>query len=273
MKNIFKLLALGNVLSKTTVVVIFFAFTIFVSEVFATVGGPTFVYDLKFDPKTETIYYTEQSLSGKGCPPELKSIKVVSGDKGTVYSCDESFVFSDSDQRINERINVFTSEMKILSSINLKKNNIEVLIKELNVEKIEESFVVKTNFTATILQNGKKVDEIAVSGCKTEQPFIIDGYHIPEDNNKVLLLISTKNDCYEGGYIGESLHVISGVKIVDETHINTYKTNSALVPNEGSLIVYGNDTAKVSTSFNRTSIVVGIFALIIGIIGGRFMRF
>ena len=55
----------------------------------ATVGGPTLIYDLKFDPATKSVYYTEQNYGGRGCPPELKAISTDTNQVRTIFSCDD----------------------------------------------------------------------------------------------------------------------------------------------------------------------------------------
>ncbi|MFA6315359.1 MAG: hypothetical protein WC648_03290 [Candidatus Paceibacterota bacterium] len=251
---------------------------------YATVGGPTLVYDMKYDTKTNSIYFTEQDFGGKGCPPELKAISVKDNVGRVVLSCDDGLAKDHSKELI-----AMTENFAPLIPVSLKKNGITASIEAVGVEKIEEDWIIKTNFIAHIFQDNKNVANIPISGCNLEQPFIIDGYRIPGQMDKMVLLVSTKGDCFEGGYIRESLNVISGVKQIEDSYTNTYKTNSPLVPNDGSLIIYAkassgdvspsptdNDQELIGSNNNKYSstvlVICALIALILGVLIGRSMK-
>ncbi|MEI7424811.1 MAG: hypothetical protein WCK10_01685 [Candidatus Staskawiczbacteria bacterium] len=68
------------------------------------------------------------------------------------------------------------------------------------------------------------------------------GYAIPGFDKKIILLSSAVSNCNEGGYIYETLNVVGGVDNLKKDYwSNSYKGSSALVPNEGSLVVYEAD--------------------------------
>ncbi len=232
--------------------VLLFATSINVAH--ATVGGPTFVYDIKFNPKTNSVYYTEINQGGRGCVPELKSINIINSATSTVYSCadGEKTSATDSDyySKHEQKIRAYTSSFVSLLPINLKNNNVSVKITETGSEKIED-YIYRRNFNATIFQDGVEKAIIPTSGCDPSQPFLVDGYSVSSTSDKLLLLISRKSDCMEGGYVGESIYMVSDVKMVDPTNSNDYKIASALSPHIGTLIAYanadGNDITPTST--------------------------
>src|SRR5690349_10224986 len=86
----------------------------------ATVGGPTYVYNTRFDTKTNSIYFTEHSQTGRGCLPVLKKLSAETGATETIYPCDGE-VF-DAAKRESE-IDTYTTGFSYLSPLNLKKNN------------------------------------------------------------------------------------------------------------------------------------------------------
>ena len=226
-----------------------------VGNVQATVGGPTFIYDFKYNPQNESVYYTEVSLSGRGCPPELMKISLVSGQSQVVFSCSDgeklmsngAYEFSSVSMAINNIVSDFNS----LAQINLKKNNISIDVNFVDYKKYSPEIdeIQNANFIASIYQDGKKVSDFPITGCNLEQPFIFAGYAIPGFNKKIVLLLSAKGDCWEGGYIYESLHVIGGLDNLDKTYFsNDYKGASALIPNEGTLVIFEADKPNNSTS-------------------------
>ena len=265
----------------------------------ATVGGPSYIYDFKYNSKDESVYYTLISEGGRGCPPMLYKISLNTSKIDVVFSCDDGEKLLGSNynniQLITERINKITDSLKNLIPLDLKKNQISVDINFLSEEKLSpDDYVIKRNFTASVFQNNKKVADLSLGGCNIEQPFVFAGYAIPGFEKKIILLLSTKGDCWEGGYLSESLHVVGGVENLDKTYLsNFYKTPSALVPNEGTLVVFELDEAnnKVDNptnsntnivdrntnvisveipKMNSSIVVVAIVSLLVGITFGKF---
>lgn len=213
----------------------------------ATVGGETFIYDVKYNPSDESVYYTQIDLSGRGCPPELKKVSLTSEKTSVVFSCDEGEKLSG--EQVNSQINSITKNFKALLPIGLKNNGIAADITFIKAETYdsESEDILLRHFVVDVYQNGKKIKEFPITGCALNQPFTIQGYSIPGFDKKILLLISAKNNCHEGGYIYESLQVLGGVDNLDKTITgNFYKNSSALLPNESNLVIYGPD--KVTTS-------------------------
>jgi len=282
-------------MKKKYILVIALALLIFsgvsVDRVQATVGGPTYIYDFKYNPIDESVYYTTVSESGRGCPPELMKISLVSGQSQVVFSCSDGEKLS-SASLVSSEINKITKDFKQLTQLNLKENNIVIDINFLNSENYsaEINELLKRNFSASVYQNNKKVTDFTISGCKMEQPFIFAGYAIPGFDKKIIILSSAISNCNEGGYIGETLSVVGGVDNLKKDYwSNMYKGPSALVPNEGSLVVYEADkladikpvitpqgTEKPDSSNNSQNLnfyliglLVVLVSILIGIILGR----
>ncbi|ETB63957.1 TPA: hypothetical protein DIC38_01505 [Candidatus Nomurabacteria bacterium] len=261
----------------------------------ATTGGPSYINDFKYNPKDESVYYTKYDHGGRGCPPELMKISLVDGKVGTVYSCEKGEQFLNAYRnnnyelgisKINEEIMRITSGFKDLSPINLNKDNISIDLEFIKSENFDfdSEYVKNSIFNGTIYQNGKKITEQNISGCNTEQPFTFAGYAIPGFDKKIILLLSTKGDCFEGGYIYESLLVVGGLENLKKEYINYYKGDMPLVPNEGTLTVYVNDDTKnidsnnqpepinenTEKDGNKSNIIILTFILI-GILAGFFI--
>jgi hypothetical protein len=229
----------------------FFAFlvmttlTLGATYAFATVGGPTTVYDFMYNPADESVYYTTTTAGGRGCPPELFKLSLNTEQSSVALSCNQGEAMKTD---VGQYIRTITSSYKYLSSLSLKKNNIEIDVVYLDSQPLFEDASSADYFyrrlVARVYQNGIKVDEFPLRGCNLEQPFLFAGYSIPGFNKKIIILSSTKGDCVEGGYTYESLHVIGGVDALDKTSGNSYKTRSELVPNEETLIVYEGDTVQ-----------------------------
>jgi len=215
----------------------------------ATVGGPTFIYDFKYNSQDESVYYINVSASGRGCPPELKKLSLTSGGPQVVYSCTDGEKLISKGGSVYSAINNITSSFKNLVLIDLKKNNISVDVNFVDYKKFDPDIneIESANFIASVYQNNKKVAEFPVTGCNLEQPFVFAGYAIPGFDKKIVLLLSTKGDCWEGGYIHESLHVVGGLENLNKTGLNYYKDASALTPNEGTLVVFEADKIKANT--------------------------
>lgn len=110
------------------------------------------------------------------------------------------------------------------------------------------------HFIASVYQNGKKIKEIPLTGCSINQPYTVQGYAIPGFNKKIVVLISGKNNCFEGGYIAELLYVVGGVDVLDRSVSGNFlKGPSALLPNESNLVMYAQGTATSTPTPSGTS--------------------
>lgn len=247
-------------MKKYFLLVLFLALFWSVNDAGATVGGPTYINNFKYNPKDESVYYTQNDHGGRGCPPVLMKISLVDGKNETVYSCEKgeellnaylnnNYEFGLS--KVREEINNIVSGFKDLNPIDLRKENINI---DLNFEKSEKfpedpEYVKNSVFNMTTYKDGKKVKENLVYGCNMEQPFTFAGYAIPGFDKKIVILLSTKGDCFEGGYIYESLIVVGGLDNLKKEYSNFYKGDGPLVPNEGTLTLYASD--KVTTDNDK----------------------
>lgn len=279
----------------------------------ATTGGPTYINNLKYNPQNESVYYMQYDYGGRGCPPELMKISLVDGKTEAVYSCDQAEKvlspyyqagqdFNAGLLKVSTEINKIVANFKELSPINLKKNNIDIDLQFVKSENFEfdPEYIKNSIFNATVSQNGKKIMEKTISGCNTEQPFTFMGYAIPGFDKKIIVLLSAKGDCFEGGYTRESLFVVGGLDNLQKEYLNYYKGDDPLTPNEGTLTIYANETTLNTNTdekpesvtitetmdkdylnnpiyelFNNSKPIISVFiigAIILGFILGRVIK-
>ncbi len=212
------------------------------NDAFATVGGPTYLYDLKYDAQSRSVFYVSQDQGGRGCPPFLYSMSLDTGAEKTIYGCEDT---KPGAIRNNE-ISAYTSSFSHLDAVDLKKNKVTVDLIQKGIEKSEDGYVMKVNVVANVYQNGVKKAEIPMTSCGAEYPFVIGGYGIQGINDKLALIFSGKSDCFEGGYTFEKLRIV-GLQTMNGSYTNApYKDNSALAPNEGNLVAYVREEAKTN---------------------------
>jgi hypothetical protein len=266
------------------------------AQVYATVGGPTYIGQLRYNSQDQSVYYIKHSSDGRGCPPELIKLSLITGKNETVFSCTDGEKLStnyDAGRSALTEINKIIADYKYLSQINLETNNINIDVNHLNDEKFnpQDEYIKNANFIASVYQGETKLADLPITGCNKEQPFTFAGYTIPGLNKKIVLLLSTKSDCFEGGYIGESLYVIGNIDNLNRnSNANAYKDNSALSPNEGTLVIFEPDKIKSeitnTTNEDRPSlslfkydlelykvIIIALISIFIGIILGRSFTF
>ncbi len=215
----------------------------------ATVGGPIFINAFTYNPANESVYYIQRDGGGRGCPPELMKMSLVSGKSDVVFSCSQGEKIpgvsgKDVISLVNDEIDEIIKDFKPLTSINLKKHQILIDVNFINSEKYgpESTEILRSNFTSTVYQNNQKIADLSITGCLQEQPFVFAGYAIPGFEKKIILLLSAKGDCGEGGYTKEKLHIVSNINNLNRVHsTNNYKGASALVVDEGTLVVFESD--------------------------------
>lgn len=244
---------------KTKIIIACVALLLAASTASATVGGPTNAFDFKFDAKSNSVYYQVKSYGGRGCSPILMTLSIANNTTKEVIPCDY-------ENPTQERIRAITGDLPTISPIHLRKNNISVSIEEKGVEYWEASReVVRRSFVAHIFQQDKKVGSIPFSGCNLDQPVVIDGYSIPSAPDTLVFLFSTKSDCFEGGYVYETLHAVTGITITPETFVYAYKSNESLAPHEGSLVVYPAEEKKSPID----PVIIGVVAFVLGAVVAR----
>jgi len=263
--------------------------TVFISTVQATVGGPTFIGTFTYNPADESVYYVHNSQSGRGCPPVLQKISLATGKVSDALSCTqgEELIgdnYTDGIALVRDQINQTTNSFKNVTSLSLPKNDIRIDVNFVRSEKIDPTsdWIIMSHFMAQVYQNSHKVAEFPITGCNLEQPFTFAGYAVPGFEKKIVLLSSTKGDCFEGGYLSERLHVVGGLDGLNTEDTGQYKSDqSGLIPNESTRVVFEPDTTNLSDSsetaspFNKktsTTIILIVIALGLGIVTGRMFR-
>jgi len=226
----------------------------------ATTGGPTYIYSFKYNPANESVYFVQQNEGGRGCPPELLKMSLTTGKTDVVFSCSqgESLMSANSDAGVapvTTAINNIVKDFKYLIPISLSKNNIAIDVNFVNSEKLSlgDGWIGRSRFTATVFQDADKIDEIPIVGCTVDQPFVFAGYAIPGFEKRIVLLLSTKGDCFEGGYINETLYSVGNIGHLDRNQANdSGKIASPLVPSAATLVVFERDnvSANVATTDN-----------------------
>lgn len=247
---------------KKIILAIFFALALASNTVDATVGGSVTLYSFKYNPVDESVYYTRLSSGGRGCPPILEKISLTDGSVETVLSCDEGEQIrsnaNDSDYSsgthlVNQRINEITDGFKDLAPLSLRENNFQIdadfLREEYLGEEESQEFLIRRIFALDIYQDGELVGEKEVQACDLEEPFLFEGYSIPGFNEKIILLMSAKADCFEGGYVSDSIYVVAGVDNLDKNYYsNTIKGSDPIQPTKHTLIVYESETVSPDSS-------------------------
>jgi len=210
----------------------------------ATVGGDKLINSFTYNPEDESVYYVSEDFGGRGCPPELRKLSLASGLYDIVVPC------GDDAQTTQTAIRSITTDFKPLTPLDLRKNDIAI---DLTFDRSEQyspevTEIVRSHFTATVYQHGKSISTFPVQGCSISQPFIFQGYSIPGYDKKIAMLVSAKGDCFEGGYIYETLYVVSGVSGLDKTAVTFYKGSTPLLPNEGNYVVYEHESPVTSNT-------------------------
>jgi hypothetical protein len=234
-----------------------FSLLILGEKVFATVGGPTYISEIAYNASNNSVYYLENNYGGKGCPPVIHSINLTNNQDTQVKSCDEVFqeffknYSEENNQKYRQFISDFYRNLSYIGSVSLKKNNIDVNVDTLS-ERVENSEKYWTEFRATLTQDNKEIAKIDFRGCDKEQPHIFEGYKIP-NSDAMAILISNKGDCFEGGYVRETLHLVRGIKYYDTNIIRSFKEASATEPNLGNMIVYASSKDVASNNTDTST--------------------
>ncbi len=257
---------------------------LFAGQAFATVGGPTYVSALAYDAQQKAIYYTEHDFGGRGCRPIVHTVDLATLKDSEVKSCtqvEQQYPYND-DSAYSQFLSNTYDGLPYLGSVSLKNNRIDIRVEHLS-EHVEADMVFWNEFRATISQDGKQLAQLEHRGCSEDQPHVFEGYAIP-DSDAMAILISNKKDCFEGGYIGESLQVIKGITYYDTNIVRSYKQEAPTEPNLANAVVYAaannEQTADIAPAPQKDSaknIVFLVGALVAGIglgylIGRQFFR-
>jgi hypothetical protein len=217
----------------------------------ATVGGPTYLYNLKYNSADTSVYFVIDSKSGRGCPPILRKISLETFAASTVLSCDQAE--SLTLEQVNAEIFGAIGNLKDLTQINLQNNGIHIEITKEKEEYLSDDFLLKTNYVADVYQHAEHLGAIRITGCKNDQPFLFGGYAVPGLNKKIIILLSAKSDCMEGGYINEILYPVNGT-IEDRSPAGSIqKIDAPLTAEDGTITVYAASNDIDTTVGGNTS--------------------
>ena len=180
----------------------------------ATVGGPTYIERLSHNPSENALYYLVNSQSGRGCPPIIHKVDLLTGTDTTVVSCSEieanyygpgAFDSAAYNQMIE---NTFRSS-NLLTVINLAAHNISAEVEYVGVHRFDE-YNTAADFQATIFQDPTDKRVINFTGCRQDQENNLRGYAVP--GSPALVVVASRiGNCFEGGYTQEDLYFITGI--------------------------------------------------------------
>lgn len=254
-------------------------------KVLATVGGPAYISEIAFKAEDNSVYYKLTSHDETGCPTIIHRIDLNTLKDVEVKSCDQVLgEWRDGDGDYQQKYEQFQQDLykgiPYLGSVSLEKNNINVDVEAMSEETIDGE-ILWNEFRATITQDNIKKGTIDFTGCSKDQPHLFEGYMIP-GTNAMAILISSKEDCFEGGYIRETVDVIKDVTYHDTTIVRDYKKESVTEPNTANMIVYAsagnigtnttntetnNPVTTASSQEKKSNLVMALFAGLILVVG------
>lgn len=245
-------------MKKTALLSIFvltiYSFLLSGEKVLATVGGPTYLSQIAYKASDKSLIYLENSSDGRGCPPIIHSISLSTLKDTQIKTCDEIFQQFSPNLNGEDKYLQFISDtyenLPYLSSVSLKKNNLNVRVEFLD-EHVENGEKNWSEFHAVLTQDNKEVGTINFRGCSKDQPHIFEGYMIP-NTDAMAVVISNKGDCFEGGYVRESLSIVKGIKYYNTDTVRGFKEKSATEPNIGNLVVYAASEDGTGNENNPT---------------------
>lgn len=247
---------INHIFVFTFVSAVFF-FSISTENVFATVGGPTYISSISFNAKDNSVYYTSSDLSEKGCPPVIHKVNLTTLKDSEIKSCaqllDREYLdgySKEGKQKYRQFVEDTYKDLSNLGSVSLEKNNIGAHVEFLS-ENTDGDYSSWWSESATLIQDNKEIAKINLRGCRKDQPHIFEGYMIP-NSDIMAILISSDKDCFEGGYITETLHFIKGIRYYSTDIVNIFKAASATQPNIGNMVVYSN-SSDIKDSENISS--------------------
>ncbi len=88
------------------------------------------------------------------------------------------------------------------------------------------------------MQYDNITENIILTGCDIKQPFLFQGYAIPELDQRIILTISATSKCFEMGYVDDRIFSISGITDIDISKQEAPKTQDLALIDEESLLVF-----------------------------------
>jgi hypothetical protein len=268
----------------------------FAGTVNATVGGSTYVYNLKYNPYDESLYYLKVSEGGRGCPPEIMKLPLASGVTSVFFDCVEAEKllyekFNKNYELLKSSMNDMIAGYKDLKELNLSANKIDIDVDFLRDDTFgdTEKYVYNKTHDVFVYQNGIKVDTFQIQSCLVDMPITFAGYIIPGFEKKIAMVASGGGDCMEGPYVSETVKIVSGVQVnYKQTAPIASKISGQLIANDKTLTVKISDEVdlqkyvakkdepKMEESVNADNAQIPVYVYIIvvlsilaGIIIGR----
>lgn len=238
-----------NKVSVPIIVTLFILMT--ANNTSATVGGPTTIDKLSYKASENSIYYVRNDGGGRGCPPIIEKIDLLTKSQIQVKTCEEIESIYYKGENATANYDQFIEDafdntlVKTLPTISFPNNNISIVVDYIGERKIAE-YNTASDFRATIFQDSEKRGVIDFVGCYKDQPNVFKGYIIP-DTNKMVVEVSRVGDCFEGGYIRDDVYVIEGINHQDTNSVGYYNYFSEPGVHRGNLVVFAQDD-KVTNS-------------------------
>lgn len=248
-----------------------FATTLFAHPAHATVGGPTTIERVSYNPSENAIYYLINSQTGRGCLPEIAKIDLATNNQTLVASCDqieEKFLKNgglDYSAYDTYTQSVFEKTTPLLP-FDLSKNKFSADLSYTGEYKFSDENI-SSQFSIIIKQAGSIKGGVDIIGCYKKEPVVLSGFAIP-DSNKVAIVASRIGDCFEGGYTKDDLFLISEIELNDPAETIRRNNFSAPRVNEGDIVIKAeavkdlksdnSDSWKYTTFSSILSLFLGI---------------
>lgn len=223
-----------------------FFFGLGITNVGATVGGPSLVYNLRTNVEAREVVYDFHGLDGKGCPPEVFSLNLETGELRVVADCD------DPEYEAAYAASIVAYPIP-LARMHLPYNQVSAkasVLREIEVN--PDNFAGGTEFGLDLFQVEKKIAAFTYFGCYPNQPHILEAYGTA-DESVAVIVVSTIGDCFEGGYIRERVFVAKGLtSLYDYSLGEGRKTATPAVVDAdaetGNIVVFASKAATATPS-------------------------
>lgn len=210
-----------------------FSFLIVSELALATVGEATILSHFVYDEKEKLAYYVVSGMVG-----QVWQYNPRSGEIKKIISTAGQFPGSIDEEGVKKFEEFLLRPFKPLSRIDLRKNGIDIEVSAISQVRFRDGVtgefftgdIDPVNLVAKITQNNQEKGEIKFIGCfwsieyMPDGSFIdrdfyelginFDGFYIP-DSNAILLLVSAKGWCHEGGYLRERAFPVTDLNITN----------------------------------------------------------
>ncbi len=235
----------------STTFAVFYLLSVSVTN--ATVGGSIIISSIQTaSPYSEEIIYELNNYGGKGCPPEVFSLSLRTNVRQVILGCDDISLNSSQNAYDAKLESVLSQYPTLVKRIDLAKNKITAQITVIGEEKFNPATgsFGRTDFRLDIFQDGDKKGSFNYSGCSVDQPHVIEGYAVP-NLGYLVLLVSSKGDCFEGGYAYERLFSVPNITFFNSNSLSL-KGNKEAAPGPGNIYAIASKTTASTSSVNTT---------------------